>query len=306
MTGQIPPAASRTGRWDPLSERLHVLRQRAGNPSYADIAKAIFDRRSAEGLDVHAARVPRSTVYDAFRTGRTRPNFDIVREIGAVLGADEAQIAQWIDDCRTPIDADDAGDAPNAPASIKCAVLLMVACIALNMVGRLLVDWLHLPIYLDMVGTAIAAVALGPWRGALVGGATNFVGVFMGGWVSIPFALVNIAGALVWGYGVHRFRMGRTHLRFFSLSIIAAVVCSLVAVPILVFMFGGSVGQGQDTVTQTFLDLGQGLVTAVGFSNLLTSTIDKVISGFVALVVVTALPWHMRRGIPLVTADQRR
>lgn len=44
--------------------------------------------------------------------------------------------------------------------------------------------------------------------------------------------------------------MGRTLLRFLLLNVLVAAVCSLVAVPILVALFDGTVGQGQDDIRQ--------------------------------------------------------
>ena len=122
------------------------------------------------------------------------------------------------------------------------------------------------------------------------------------GVASIPFALVNIAGALAWGYGVRRFGFARTLPRFFVLNLIVAVVCTLIAVPILVLMFGGTTGHGQDTITDMFFALTHTLFVAVGFSNMLISLAEKVLSGFMALVAVSALPASMRTGLPLVSA----
>ncbi|MCX6397080.1 MAG: hypothetical protein NTV23_11385 [Propionibacteriales bacterium] len=284
--------------WDGLAAELQRFRSSVGNPSYAEIARRISVSREEAGLSAHAARVARTTVYDAFRSGRARPNFALVREIGQALGAGDEQIDAWIDRGR------DAGTG-SAPVVVERAapgkiLVLVLACVAANLVGRELVDFLELPIYLDMIGTAVVALALGPWWGALVGGTTNVLGVVGSGWVSIPFGIVNIAGALVWGYGARRFGMGRSLPRFLLLNVIVAVACSLIAVPILVVLFDGSVGQGQDTITATFSHLTDRLVVAVGFSNMLTSLIDKLLSGFVALVVVTVLPAGLRIGLQMV------
>ena len=189
--------------------------------------------------------------------------------------------------------------------TLKFVLFIMLGCLAFNMVGRVLVDWLPFPLYLDMWGTAIAAILLGPWRGAAVGAATNIVGVIGSTWVLLPFAIVNVAGH-VWGYGVHRYGMGRTLPRFFSLNLLVAAVCSLFAVPIILLLFGVDLRDSNNAINQAFLDLGWPLVPSVGASNLLTSTADKFISGFVALVLITALPWRLRRGMPLVLADHRQ
>ena len=135
-----------------------------------------------------------------------------------------------------------------------------------------------------MICTATSAIMLGPWWGVLVGVATNTLGVAAGGLASLSFAVVNVTGALVWGYGVHRFGMGRTIKRFFGLCVVAALACSVVATPVLL-AYGGAVGPiGQD-VTSSVLALTHVLVVSVFLSNLLISLADKIVSGFVALTV---------------------
>lgn len=296
------------GAWDGLAEELRALRTAAGEPSYAEIARRVSRRRQEAGLSEEAARVARTTLYDVFRDGRTRVNIELVREVAAVLGAQPDSVDTWVARCRgLPVggpaehrrDATAGRDAQPQTAARRDVLLLMAGCVLVNLAGRAFVDLLDLPIYLDMTGTAIAALALGPWRGAAVGATTNVVGVLSSGAISLPFALVNVAGALVWGYGVRRWRLGRSLPRFLSLNLLVALACTLVAVPILVLAFGGSAGHGQDTLTATFVDLTHVLSVSVGLSNVLTSTADKVISGFVALVAISALPAALRHGLDL-------
>lgn len=87
-------------------------------------------------------------------------------------------------------------------------IAVLVFALGLNFLGRFLVDSLGLPIYLDMVGTATAAVILGPWWGVTVGLLTNVGGAAQAGLLSLLFAPVNVVGALLWGYGVRRFGFG--------------------------------------------------------------------------------------------------
>jgi len=292
-----PPEVPALGRWDVLAEELQASRRDAGDPSYAEIARRISQRRERDGASPQAARVARTTLYDAFRTGRARVDLALVREIAHALGADDTAVDAWIARCHEP--ALPAVEAP-APVPRRQTLALMAGCVAVSLLGRVVVDVLHLAFYLDMIGTAIAAIVLGPWRGAAVGATTNVVGVVVGsGLVSLPFALVNIAGALVWGFGVRRFDLGRTLPRFFGLNVLVALVCSCIAVPI-VLAYGGSVGQGQDSVADNVYSLVHLEVVAIGLSNLLTSLGDKLISGFVALVAISVLPVAMRAGLRLV------
>ncbi|GAB2870753.1 ECF transporter S component family protein [Nocardioides pacificus] len=313
-------------RWDLLAERLQALRLEVGEPSYAEIARRITERRLARGLEPHASRVARTTVYDAFRTGRARVNIALVREIVDALDGEDGQVDEWIALVRGQSAPGSAPETPSDPPAVPALVAsasdapasrerpglglvlaLMAVCVLINLLGRTLVDFLSLPVYLDMVGTAVAAIVLGPWLGAAVGGTTNLLGVATSGTASLPFTLVNVAGALVWGYGVRRWGLGRTLPRYLSLNVLVALVCSLIAAPILVLVFDGSTGHGEDTITASFLALTDELAMAVGLSNLLSSLGDKVISGFLALVAVSALPAVLRPPwpLPLTPADER-
>lgn len=307
MTQEASEAPT-TGRWDTLIGELHALREAAGKPSYDALTRRLIAQRVSDGQDEHAARIAKSSVHDAFRYGRSRINEGLVRELVGVMNGDPELVDEWVARCEQPaskwtpppIPEEVAAPLPAPPTTH--VLLIAVACIALNMLGRLFVDFFHLPLYLDMTGTAVAAIALGPWRGAAVGATTNIVGIIGSGWVSLPFALVNVVGALVWGYGVRRWRMGTTLPRFFLLNVTAAVACSLVAVPILLALYGESFRDGHDMFTQTIRESIDYFVVAVSFSNLITSTVDKLVSGFVALVVVSALPLAFRQGFPLAMA----
>ncbi|WP_296603697.1 hypothetical protein [Nocardioides sp.] len=302
-------APGHDGRWDHLISRLHDLRERSGSPSYAAIAQLVVDQRLADGQDVHSARIARSSVHDAFRYGRTRINVQLVRELVRALGEDPAVVDTWVqeslrprEDAPAPEPPLAAEDGPQAPPRGQLA-LLILGCLAVNLAGREFVDFFELPVYLDMVGTAIAAIALGPWRGAGVGAATNIAGIIGSGWDSLPFGLVNVAGALVWGYGVRRWRLGRTLPRFFGLNIITALVCSIIAVPVIVAVYGHDLRSGHDVITNLVDDSIDSFLVALGFSNMLTSLSDKLISGFVALVAVSALPAALRRDVDLVAVS---
>jgi len=172
-------------------------------------------------------------------------------------------------------------------------VALVPVAAALNIVGGQINTVLKLPTFLDMIGPAVVAIVLGPWWGALVGAITNIVASFISGPIGLPFAVVNVAGALVWGYGVRNLMMGRSFPLYFILNLIVALICTLFAVPIYVFIFGGATGHFSDMMTAAFLAAGQNLITSVFSSNIIVSLADKVISGFVALAIIQALPKNL-------------
>jgi energy-coupling factor transport system substrate-specific component len=202
-----------------------------------------------------------------------------------------------------------AASVQSLPASripLTYVVTIVPVAAALNIVGGTLNTYLKLPTFLDMIGTAVAAIVLGPWWGALVGIMGNVGGALFLGPVNIPFALVNVTGALLWGYGVRSFGMGATVPRFFLLNIIVALVTSAVAAPIVAFVFGGATGHASDALTAAFAQAGTDLLRATFESSVIVSLADKIITGFVAIAIIEALPPDLSRGIRLPEAGGTR
>lgn len=300
---------------DEIAIDLQALRSAAGHPSYAEIVRRIAAERQRRGEESQFALPGRTTVYDVFRHGRRRVDAALVGEIVRALGADENAVARWEQRCAqargevettvestvesipaAPQHVDPASrPAPlrqrmALPITLRTVLLVMIGSVAMNLLGRVVVNVLHLPIYLDMLGTAFAAIALGPWWGAGVGLATNAVGISASGWASLAFAPVNVLGALIWGYGIRRLREERPLVpQFLMLCLVAATACSVVATPILVFVFDGSVDHGTDDITVRLLEHHLALLASVFAANLLSSAADKIISGFVALAAVEPL-----------------
>jgi energy-coupling factor transport system substrate-specific component len=181
-------------------------------------------------------------------------------------------------------------------------VALVPVAAALNIVGGYINTALHLPIFLDMIGTAVVAIVLGPWWGALVGALTNIVSSFISGPINLPFAACNVIGALVWGYA-HQWGWMRKQWSFFLVNMLCALMVTIVAVPIYVFIFGGATGHFADLMTAAFVGMGDRLITSVFKSNILVSLADKIIAGYVALAIIEALPANLTENLKLPKAQ---
>ncbi|QJU53488.1 ECF transporter S component [Herbiconiux sp. KACC 21604] len=318
MKGEATSSEPGADSLDRIAADLLALKER--NPmSYAEIGRRVGELRLARGAAESAAFPPRSTVYDAFRPGRTRLDPELLRDIVCALGASQGEAEGWVERARQlrrggePGARQRAGAVPEvaadpvpvvrpAPLAVAASAsrrwwsipALLLGCTIANLLGIVVVQALHLPIYLDMTGTAVASIVLGPWQGALVAVSSNLLGFAVGAPGAAPFALVNLAGALVWGYGVRRFRLGDDFVRFFALNLLAATACSLVGAPLGVLLFGGLSGHGSDTVTESIVTTGVPLIAAAFSSNILTSVLDKLLTGFLALMAFVLL--HRRAG----------
>ena len=181
-------------------------------------------------------------------------------------------------------------------------IALVPVASVLNVIGGTVAGALKLPIFLDMIGTAVVAMTIGPWWGALVGVITNVTSGFITGPVSIPFAACNVVGALIWGYGT-KWGWANDKLKFFGLSVASAVGVSLMAAPIVIFVFGGATGHASDVLTAGLLAAGGDMWTSVFSSNISVSSADKILSSFLALAIIGALPTNLQVTGPIMKAE---
>ena len=192
--------------------------------------------------------------------------------------------------------------APRLPGHVSAtqAVMIVALCAALDVFGGFAAKTLAIPVvYLDTIGTFVAAVVLGPWWGAAAGATYNVAASLTfdpGTW---PFGVVSIVVAVLWGYGIRRLGLGRSAWSFFGLGIVVAVASAVAASPIVLWLYGGATGSASDAITFLFefVGLDQGL--SVFFSNLVSNSADKLIAGSVGLALVRALPEAYLTGIRL-------
>ncbi|WP_460775448.1 hypothetical protein [Microbacterium sp. GXF7504] len=186
---------------------------------------------------------------------------------------------------RLPPPTEERSVAERLAATPEFAAVVMVAAISINMVGGTLANRFDSPFYFDTIGTAVAAVLLGPWRGAAVGLLTNAFASLIALPETIVFGLVNAAAGLAWGYGARLWRADRSFTRFLGLSMLVAGLCTLIGAPINVLMYHGQllhsnlgIHEIADNVWRT--------VTAI---NLSVSIGDKLMTAVLAYAAISVI-----------------
>ena len=184
-------------------------------------------------------------------------------------------------------------------------VMIVALCAALNVFGGFLAKTLAIPVvYLDTIGTFVAAVLLGPWWGAAAGASYNVVASLTFDPGTAPFAIVSIIVALLWGYGIRRFGLGRSGVTFLGLGVVVAVVSAVASSPIVLWVYGGATGSASDAITFLFELVGLDQGPSVFFSNLVSNAADKLIAGSIGLALVRALPDGYLVGVRLPTQSR--
>ena len=173
------------------------------------------------------------------------------------------------------------------------AWVLIPVAIGINLIGRFFTQTLNLPLFLDTIGTTMAAFLAGPWVAAVAGVLTNLVIGLTLEATSIPFGIVNAAIGIVAGVmAAHGFlrSTGKIILTILCLTAITIIT----ATPIVVLVFEGVSGSGVDAVTGFFVASGQGMVESVIGQQLLTSPLDKVLTVLLAFALIKGVPQRYR------------
>lgn len=185
------------------------------------------------------------------------------------------------------------------PISRAYAASFVVAGIALNVVAGRLAALTGVPgLYLDLSGTLLTALVLGPWWAATTGLLSNVVAGLIAGPVTIPFGLVNMAFGLVVGYLAEK-GWTRSWIKTIATFIIACFVVSGTASLIVVFLFGGATGAPQDIIVFTLLSVtGWDLLAAVFIADIAGKPIDMFFEFVIAFAILRALPGEYKLRTP--------
>lgn len=181
------------------------------------------------------------------------------------------------------------------------SLVLIVICIAINMIGGQLVSMLKLPIFLDSIGTLISAVLLGPWIGMLTGLLTNLLWGLLTDPVAAAFAPVAMVIGLVAG-GMARAGWFRTLPKVIVSGIIITLAVTVVAVPLRTWLFGGVTGSGADLFVAWMHSMGQNLLESVAITVLGANLIDKILTAIIVWVLLRQLPQRTMRHFPRTAA----
>lgn len=167
---------------------------------------------------------------------------------------------------------------------------LMGMLIALNVAIGGIVHVIKLPIFLDAIGTIIAALLLGLIPAVVVGV------------LSFLIAAVLINPVYVWFIGTQaviaafayllasRFSAFKSIGRVIPTGIALGVLAGIVSAPVIVMVFGGVAGSGRDLITAGLISTGQQIYKAVLLSGAASEPVDKLLQTLAAYYTVRALP----------------
>ncbi len=168
-------------------------------------------------------------------------------------------------------------------------IVLIAIGIALNISLGTLASFLKLPVFLDSLGTIIAAILGGPIAGGIAGFVTNLIRGLIGSPNTAFFAPVALTIGVVAGFAA-QYGLFRNVWKAAIAGAIIAVALAFVAVPIRIYLFGGVSGSGADFLTAYLLKVGETLVSSVIITVITTNLADKIFTAVLAWAIVRGLP----------------
>jgi energy-coupling factor transport system substrate-specific component len=171
-------------------------------------------------------------------------------------------------------------------------LILISVAVVINIVAGQVVHFLKIPLYLDSIGTVLVGVLAGPLAGGLAGFLTNMIWALILNPVAAAFSPVALIAGVVAGL-LARAGWFTTWWQALISGALIAVPTTIVAAPIIVYLFGGVTGGGPDFAAAYMLAVGSTLVKSVAFSNLGVNVIDKSVTALVAWNVASRLPLRL-------------
>lgn len=169
-------------------------------------------------------------------------------------------------------------------------LVLIPAAIGINYLGKLFAGLLKLPLWLDSIGTCLAAVLGGPIVGAICGAANNIIYGMTMDPISTVYALTNVGIGLAVGILSY---MG--FMKNIKGSILTGIVVGLVSVvistPLNMVFWGGTTGNVWGDALYAW-SLAQNIPVwiASGLDELVVDLPDKIAVILIVFAILKSLP----------------
>ncbi len=166
----------------------------------------------------------------------------------------------------------------------------MAMFIAFNVAIGGFVHIIKLPIYLDAIGTIVAAVMLGLVPAIVVGVFSFVLAAALISPVYIWFSGTQAVIAIVVYLAARHLMIFRSAWRVVPSGILLGVITGIASAPIIVYLFGGVAGSGRDLITAGLISTGDQIYKAVLLSGAASEPVDKLLQMLIAFAVLRGLP----------------
>lgn len=176
------------------------------------------------------------------------------------------------------------------PVIKQCMVAIGIV---INIIGAFIALNLHLPVYLDSIGTVMVSALYGPVYGIVTGLLGSVVSGITFDIYSLYFAPVQILTGFMAGrmFRTKWLKKGRTPLGAFVVSLPTSVGSAFISA----FVFGGMTSSGSSFIVQVLTKAGMPLTASCFIVQVITDYFDKLIAIVIVVIVLAALTSDMKK-----------
>lgn len=166
-------------------------------------------------------------------------------------------------------------------------ITLIALAIVINIVGSYIALGLHLPIYLDSMGTIMVAILLGPVYGLFPG----VLSALVTGMTSDVYAFYYMPVGVVLGFvtGVVFQKKNKSN-KLFIKALCISFPASLISACITAYLFGGITSSGSTILVQLLEKTPLGLMLSCLLVQFFTDYLDRLLSLWLILLVIKKVP----------------
>lgn len=169
-------------------------------------------------------------------------------------------------------------------------LVLIPAAVGINYVGKFLAALLKLPLWVDSIGTVLAAMMGGPIIGALAGAVNNIIYGLTTDPVSFVYAITSIAIGLVVGVLSYK-GFTESFSKAALLGVIVGLLATVVSTPINIGFWGGQTGNVWGDALFASVMSGTGSVWLASFLDEIVVDIpDKLLTVIISFLIFKSLP----------------
>lgn len=165
-------------------------------------------------------------------------------------------------------------------------ITLIALAIVINIVGSYIALVLHLPIYLDSMGTIMTAILLGPFYGLFPGVLSALVTGVTSDIYALYYMPVGIVLGVVTGFVFQKNKSNKLFVKSFCISVPA----SLISACITATVFGGITSSGSTMLVQLLAKTPVGLTLSCLIVQFFTDYFDRLLSLWLVFSVIKKLP----------------
>lgn len=161
-------------------------------------------------------------------------------------------------------------------------------CVVINIVGGQIALFARLPIYLDSIGTVLAAAMFGPVYGMLPSLLSGLIMGMINDIYSLYYAPVGILFGCLCGF-VWKKQVPKIWWPF-AAALIVMIPSSFVSACITAYLFGGITSSGSSALVQLLAHTPLGLTVSCFIVQVITDYFDRIVAFLVVLVLKKRLP----------------